>query len=53
MAPAMDQLIFLEAGQGNDLNPGIFLPDHLGSGRAVHLRHNHIHQDDVRLDFLA
>jgi signal transduction histidine kinase len=44
---AGDQLVLPEGRQGDDLRLRAALPDRLGRGRAVHLRHHQVHQDDV------
>ena len=47
---ALDQIILREAGEGYHLDFRVLLPNGLGGGGAVHIRHDQVHQHHVWLD---
>ena len=49
----LDQVLFLETGEGDDLNFGILPADGLGHDGSVHVRHHHVHEDNIGLEFCA
>ncbi len=49
----LDQFLFLEAGQGDDLDLGTHFPEGAGGSGAVHLRHHKVHQYNVRSHLFA